>query len=109
MFSVMAGDLDAVRPTEEVAITLASPTIVERLAARAGSSELLYIVSTSASCCFSEFTVHVDDSNGNAGLQGTARGEPLDAARHKARRGDQGRHLARPEGRADRATAGWRR
>ena len=81
MFSVIAGDLDAVRPLQEVAVRL-EPDDVEALL-RSWLSELLYIFNV-RKLLLSEFAVHIDNSNGNAGLHGTARGEPLDAARHKA-------------------------
>lgn len=81
MFSVMAGDLDAVRPLEEVAVQL-EPDDLDALL-RNWLGELLYIFHV-RKLLLSEFTVHIDNSNGNASLHGTARGEPLDAARHKA-------------------------
>ena len=81
MFSVMAGDLDAVRPLEEVAIEL-EPDDLDALL-RCWLGELLYIFHV-RKLLLSEFAVHIDNSNGSNVLQGTARGEPLDAARHKA-------------------------
>ena len=76
MFSVMAGNLDAVRPTEEVSITLAADDLDALL--RDWLGELLYMFHV-RKLLFSEFTVSV----GERGLQGTARGTPMDSARHE--------------------------
>jgi SHS2 domain-containing protein len=76
MFSIMAGDLEAVRPTEEVSITLAADDLDALL--RDWLGELLYTFHV-RKLVFSDFTVAVSDR----GLQATARGEPMDAVRHK--------------------------
>lgn len=76
MFSVMADDLEAVRPLEEVAIALEADDLDALL--RDWLAELLYVFHV-RKLVFSDFSVSVRDS----GLQGTARGEPMDAARHK--------------------------
>ncbi len=76
MFSVMAGNLAAVRPTEEVRIMLAADDLDALL--RDWLGELLYTFHV-RKLVFSDFTVSVRE----AGLQGTARGEPMDAARHQ--------------------------
>jgi SHS2 domain-containing protein len=75
MFSVMAGNLDAVRPREDVSIVL--PPDEPDALLRSWLAELLYAVHV-RKLLFAEFTVSVDDS----GLQGTARGEPIDPTRH---------------------------
>jgi SHS2 domain-containing protein len=77
MFSVMAGDLDAVRPLEEITVVL-GPDDLDALL-RSWLAELLYAFHV-RKLLFAEFSVAISD----AGLHGTARGEPLDAARHKA-------------------------
>ncbi|MGA2253462.1 MAG: archease [Thermoguttaceae bacterium] len=76
MFSVMADDLGAVRPTEEVRITLGADDLDALL--RDWLGELLYTFHV-RKLVFSDFTVAVCER----GLQGTARGEPMDEARHK--------------------------
>jgi len=76
MFSVMAGDLEAVRPTEEVHIALEADDLDALL--RDWLGELLYTFHV-RKLVFSEFTVAVREN----GLHGTARGEPMDAARHQ--------------------------
>ena len=76
MFSVMAGDLEAVRPREEVRVTLAADDLDVLL--RDWLGELLYTFHV-RKLVFSDFTVAVSAG----GLQGTARGEPMDAARHQ--------------------------
>ena len=76
MFSVMAGDLEAVRPTEEVRIELAADDLEALL--RNWLGELLYTFHV-RKLVFSDFTVSVSEG----GLQGTARGEPMDAVRHE--------------------------
>jgi SHS2 domain-containing protein len=76
MFSVMAADLDAVRPTEEIRITLPADDLDALL--RDWLGELLYVFHV-RKLVFAEFTVAVDDH----GLQATAHGEPMDAVRHK--------------------------
>jgi len=76
MFSVMAGDLDAVRPAQEVSITLEADDLDALL--RGWLGELLYTFHV-RKLVFSDFTVSVCER----GLQGTARGEPMDAARHE--------------------------
>ena len=76
MFSVMAGDLGAVRPTEEVCITLGADDLDALF--RDWLGELLYTFHV-RKLVFSDFTVAVCER----GLQGTARGEPIDEARHK--------------------------
>jgi SHS2 domain-containing protein len=76
MFSVMAGNLDAVRPTEEVRITLAADDLDALL--RDWLGELLYTFHV-RKLVFSDFTVSVSER----GLKGVARGEPMDAARHQ--------------------------
>ena len=77
MFSVMAGDMDAVRPQEEITVLL-GPDDLDALL-RDWLAELLYAFHT-RKLLLAEFTVAMSE----AGLRGTARGEPLDAARHKA-------------------------
>ena len=77
MFSVMAGDLKAVRRAEEVRITLAADDIDALL--RDWLGELLYTFHV-RKLVFADFTVSVSHEQG---LQGTARGEPMDAARHR--------------------------
>jgi SHS2 domain-containing protein len=81
MFSVMAGDLDAVSTLQEVVVQL-EPDDIESLL-RSWLSELLYIFNV-RKLLLSEFTVRIDGNLDACGLHGTARGEPLDAARHKA-------------------------
>ncbi len=76
MFSVMAGELDAVRPMEEVRISLEADDLDVLL--RNWLGELLYTFHV-RKLVFSDFTVSVSER----GLQGTARGEPMDAARHE--------------------------
>ena len=76
MFSVMAGDLDAVRPQQEVHISLDADDLDALL--RTWLGELLYTFHT-RKLVFSDFTVSVSE----AGLQATARGEPMDVARHE--------------------------
>ena len=75
MFSVMAGDLGAVRPTKEVHIRLEADDLDALL--RNWLGELLYTFHV-RKLVFSDFTVAVCER----GVQGTARGEPMDAARH---------------------------
>ena len=81
MFSVMAGDLDVVRPLEEVSVRL-EPDDLEALL-RSWLSELLYIFHV-RKLLLCEFSVSIDDNVGDCGLSATARGEPFDAVRHKA-------------------------
>jgi SHS2 domain-containing protein len=81
MFSLVAADLDAVRPLEEISVELAPDDLDALL--RSWLSELLYIFHV-RKLLLSQFTVRIDDASGIGGLRGTARGEPLDAARHKA-------------------------
>jgi SHS2 domain-containing protein len=81
MFSVMAGDLDAVRPLEEVTIRF-EPDDLDALL-RSWLSELLYIFHV-RKLLFSKFEVCIDENLNACGLSATARGEPLDAERHKA-------------------------
>ena len=76
MFSVMAGDLDAVRPTEEVRIALGADDLDALL--RDWLGELLYMFHV-RKLVFSDFAVSVSAG----GLQAAARGESMDAARHK--------------------------
>jgi len=76
MFSVMAGNLEAVRPVEEVRITLEADDLDALL--RNWLGELLYTFHV-RKLVFSDFTVSI----GESGLQGTARGEPMDVARHE--------------------------
>ena len=82
MFSVMAGNLEAVQPaawnkrTEEVRISLPADDLDALL--RDWLGELLYTFHV-RKLVFSDFTVSVNER----GLQGTARGEPMDAARHQ--------------------------
>jgi SHS2 domain-containing protein len=75
MFSVMAGNLDVVRLQEEVSVVL-EPDDLDALL-RAWLAELLYTFHV-RKLLLADFTVAVSD----AGLQGTARGEPIDPARH---------------------------
>jgi SHS2 domain-containing protein len=75
MFSVMAGNLDAVRPLEEVEITL-GPDDLDALL-RAWLGELLYVFHV-RKLLLVDFSVAVSDE----GLRGTARGEPIDPVRH---------------------------
>ncbi len=81
LFSVMADDLDAVRPLEEVSIRL-EPDDIEALL-RSWLSELLYVFHV-RKLLLSEFSVYIDDNLDDCGLSATARGEPLDPVRHKA-------------------------
>jgi SHS2 domain-containing protein len=76
MFSVMAGDLAAVRPREEVRIALEADELDALL--REWLGELLYMFHV-RKLVFSDFSVSVCQR----GLQGSARGEPMDAARHQ--------------------------
>jgi SHS2 domain-containing protein len=76
MFSVMAGDLEAVQPKEEIRIALAADDLDALL--RDWLGELLYTFHV-RKLVFSDFTVSVSER----GLQGTARGEPMDAVRHQ--------------------------
>ena len=76
MFSVMVGDMRAVQPLEEVRITLGTDDLDALL--RDWLGELLYTFHV-RKLVFSDFTVSVSDR----GLQGVARGEPADAARHQ--------------------------
>jgi SHS2 domain-containing protein len=76
MFSVMAGSLDAVQPQEEVSIIL-EPDEPDALL-RTWLSELLYAFHV-RKLLFADFTVAVNET----GLRGTARGEPIDPARHQ--------------------------
>jgi len=71
-----AGDLDAVRPQQEVHISLDADDLDALL--RTWLGELLYTFHT-RKLVFSDFTVSVSE----AGLQATARGEPMDVARHE--------------------------
>src|SRR6516165_3208437 len=71
MFSVMAGDLDAVKPCEEISITL-KPDDLDALL-RSWLSELLYAFHV-RKLLLSEFSVMIDEN----GLRSTARGEQLD-------------------------------
>jgi SHS2 domain-containing protein len=77
LFSVMSGDLDAVTPREEVAISL-EPDEPDALL-RSWLAELLYAFHVHK-LLFADFSVTI----GETGLRGTARGEPLDPERHKA-------------------------
>jgi SHS2 domain-containing protein len=77
----MAGGLDAVQPLEEVSIRL-EPDDIEALL-RSWLGELLYIFHV-RKLLLCEFSVSIDDNPGDCGLSATARGEPLDAERHKA-------------------------
>ena len=79
MFSVIAGNLEVVRPQEEIEIRL-EPDDVEALL-RSWLSELLYIFHV-RKLLLADFTVCIDDTRDDCGLQSTARGEPLDPARH---------------------------
>ena len=72
----MAGNLEAVRPTEEVRVTLEADDLDALL--RNWLGELLYTFHV-RKLVFSDFTVSVSDR----GLQGAARGEPMDAVRHE--------------------------
>jgi len=76
LFSVMAGDLAAVRPREEVHFSLVADGLDVLL--RDWLGELLYTFHV-RKLVFSDFTVAVRET----GLQGTARGEPMDAQRHQ--------------------------
>jgi SHS2 domain-containing protein len=77
MFSVIASDLDAVRPLEEVSIRL-EPDDFDALL-RNWLGELLYVFHV-RKLLLAEFRVSI----GDAGLDATARGEPIDATRHQA-------------------------
>jgi SHS2 domain-containing protein len=76
MFSVMAGNLAAVRPTEEISITLPADDLDALL--RDWLGELLYTFHV-RKLVFADFTVAVSER----GLRATARGEPMDAVRHQ--------------------------
>ncbi len=76
MFSVMVGDLAAVRPLEEVQINMAADDLDALL--RDWLGELLYTFHVRR-LVFCDFTVSVS----NGGMQGTARGEPMDPVRHR--------------------------
>ena len=75
MFSVMAGDLAAVRPRKKFDRARSGRS---RRLLRDWLGELLYTFHV-RKLVFSDFTVAVSER----GLQGTARGEPMDAARHQ--------------------------
>ena len=76
MLSVMAGDLDAVRPTEEIRIELEADNLDALF--RDWLGKLLYAFHV-RKLVFSGFTVSVREN----ALQGIARGEPMDVDRHK--------------------------
>ena len=77
MFSVMVGNLDAVRPTEDVRFGLEADEPDALL--RRWLAELLY-ASQVRHMLFSRFDVTV----GPTGLTAIVSGEPLDPARHQA-------------------------
>ena len=76
MFSVMVSNLDAVRPSQEVAFALEGGPPDEML--RRWLAELLYTFNVRR-LLFSDFDVDVRPE----GLTAVARGEPMDLARHE--------------------------
>jgi SHS2 domain-containing protein len=76
MFSVLSGNLQAVCPTEEIRIALPADDLDALL--REWLGELLYAFHV-RKLVFADFTVAVSER----GLQGVARGEPMDASRHR--------------------------
>jgi SHS2 domain-containing protein len=76
MFSVMVGNLEAVRPIEAVSITLERDETDALL--RGWLAELLYVFQVRR-MVFSSFEVNV----GPTGLTAVVRGEPIDPARHE--------------------------
>jgi len=76
LFSVLAANLDAVRPLQEMAFTIAGERHDELLFD--WLDELLFTFDTKR-VLFAEFDVQF----GPAGLTATARGEPIDLARHE--------------------------
>jgi SHS2 domain-containing protein len=76
MFSVIVANLDEVRPVQSVAFRLSADCLENLL--RDWLGELLYTFDTRR-LLFSQFSVHVHD----LALEATARGEPIDPARHR--------------------------
>lgn len=78
LFSVLVTNLDAVRPVHEERIRVAgNPAQCDDLLFD-WLAELLYVFDTQR-CLFSSFEVRLNDD----GLEGTARGEPIDRSRHE--------------------------
>jgi len=76
LFSIIAANLDAVRPLQEMAFTIAGERHDELLFD--WLDELLFTFDTKR-VLFAEFDVQFSP----AGLTATARGEPIDRARHE--------------------------
>jgi len=76
LFSVVAANLDAVRPLQEIAFTIAGERHDDLLLD--WLDELLFTFNTKR-LLFAEFEVQLSP----AGLTATARGEPIDRARHE--------------------------
>lgn len=76
LFSVMAANIDAVRPVAELRFQLAAGDLEELL--HDWLSELLYTFHVKR-LLLCEFDVHLDGLT----LSAVARGEPIDAARHE--------------------------
>ena len=76
LFSVIVRNVDAVRPVEEMSFALEGDTHDDLL--HDWLAELLYVFHTKR-LLFSRFEADI----GGAGLTATARGEPVDPARHE--------------------------
>ena len=75
LFSTIVVNLDGVRPVEEVTFEIEAERCDELL--RDWLAELLYVFHV-RHLLFSRFEVHIEENK----VHGTARGEPLDPARH---------------------------
>ncbi len=87
LFSVMVENLDAVRPCQEVALSLRGENLEELL--HDWLAELLYTFHAQR-LVLAEFQVQVEEEGGRVGasthptrLTATARGEPIDLKRHE--------------------------
>jgi SHS2 domain-containing protein len=86
LFSVMVGNLDAAKTTEEVAFELRGDDVEELL--HDWLAELLYTFCTRR-VVLAEFKVRIEEESGRVGasthptLLATARGEPIDLKRHE--------------------------
>ena len=102
LFSVMVENPDAVRPCQEVTLSLRGENVEELL--HDWLAELLYTFHAQR-LVLAEFQVQV----GPAGLTATGAGRTDRPETAPDRRGGEGDHVVRLESRTDAARSGWRK